>query len=162
MCCYIPRSCDVHLKGAYTAAQPGFYESVLQLDYASMYPNILVQFFLSIENLREVQSSTTKTILIADETKPVTYHFEKNMGVLATEIAALYQKRVDAKLQMKPHKKGSSEYSRLDRIQYCCKIAINSAFGLCCYSMSLLFCLPVGMSITGMGRSIIVETNNII
>ena len=48
---YISRDEDSSLRGAYTAAQLGFYESVLQLDYSSMYPSILIQFRMSPEHV---------------------------------------------------------------------------------------------------------------
>lgn len=125
-----------------------------------MYPSIMYQFSLSPENL-SVDGEIVANL--DDEEIPITYRFKKEHGVLDSVIRRIFLQRLEYKKLQNEAKdiKDTINDKRYERLQYACKIAINTAYGLSTYNKSPLFCIAVGASITGLGRQIIKKTMSI-
>ena len=87
-------------------------------------------------------------------------HINNKGGILDSLVNELFEQRINAKQQMK--QATGYERDRLDRIQYTCKIGLNTIYGLMTARSSPLFCYPLAASITGMGRRLIHDTNEIV
>ena len=93
---------DATYDGAYVAKpEPGYYKYVSCFDFASMYPNIQIQFNISpdayLGKLQESQVPTSDQIL----TKNDTLFSKKFDSAARTILTRLYNGRVDTKKEMK-------------------------------------------------------------
>lgn len=93
---------DATYDGAYVAKpNPGYYKYVSCFDFASMYPNIQIQFNISpdayLGKLQENQTPTIEQIL----TKNDTLFSKKFDSAARTILTRLYNGRVDTKKEMK-------------------------------------------------------------
>ena len=93
---------DATYDGAYVAKpEPGYYKYVSCFDFASMYPNIQIQFNISPDayqgKIQHGQAPTVDQILTKNDTL-----FTKKMDSAArTILTRLYNGRVDTKNEMK-------------------------------------------------------------
>jgi DNA polymerase elongation subunit (family B) len=93
---------DATYDGAYVAKpEPGYYKYVSCFDFASMYPNIQIQFNISpdayVGKIKPEQQPTESQILTKNNTL-----FTKNFDSAArTILTRLYNGRVDIKSEMK-------------------------------------------------------------
>jgi DNA polymerase elongation subunit (family B) len=93
---------DATYDGAYVAKpEPGYYKYVSCFDFASMYPNIQIQFNISPDayqgKIQHGQAPTVDQIL----TKNATLFTNKSDSAARTILTRLYNGRVDTKNEMK-------------------------------------------------------------
>ena len=93
---------DATYDGAFVAKpDPGYYKYVSCFDFASMYPNIQIQFNISpdayLGKIKSDSQLTTETIL----TKNDTIFTKKFDSAARTILTRLYNGRVDTKREMK-------------------------------------------------------------
>ena len=148
----------VHIQGAYVhLPKPGLHISVIILDFAGMYPGIIISNNISPECIVD-ESFTGPYIeietLIDGKRGKVRYRTDVE-GIIPKMIKKFMVLRGQAKAEMKKHKKGEVEYRVWDMIQYEYKQMIAAIFGVFQNENFRLFNPKIGASITSKGRKYI-------
>ena len=112
--------------------EPGFYDSIVVLDFKSLYPSIIRTFM--IDPLSRIRSDID-TILT-----PVDIKFSKTEHVLPEYIKTLMEKRAEAKLKSNPH------------LSQSIKILMNSFYGVMGTPLSRFYHPDLSYAITGTGQ----------
>jgi DNA polymerase I len=127
----------------------GLHENVVCLDFASMYPSIMIAFNISPDTL------TTKECdcYVAPE---VGHKFlKKPDGFFKKILKMLIEKRKELKNQLKKLDYGSLEYTLLNVRQEALKILTNSFYGYTGWSMARWYCRECAEATTAWGRHFI-------
>ncbi len=112
--------------------EPGFYESIIVLDFKSLYPSIIRTFF--IDPLSRINSKTDPLLT------PVNIAFSRTENVLPSYISSLMNKRENAK------KSGDMHLSQA------IKILMNSFYGVMGTPLSRFYHPDLPDAITGSGQ----------
>jgi len=156
---------DESFEGA-TVIEPkkGFYsEPISTLDFASLYPSIMMAHNLCYSTLiRKDQVETTIAKLGKDQvTKtPNGDHFVKpsvKKGILPEILEQLLGARKRAKQDMKKET-DPQRYAVLDGRQLALKISANSVYGFTGATVGKLPCFEISAGVTSFGRDMIDET----
>lgn len=185
-----PEDSEANFQGAVVVdPKPGFYTScVSTVDFASLYPTIMIAFNMCYTNRRQVVSSfelarslnvpeaaATRILAFAGNSKHLIravpadareFHRcghadfrKKNVGLLPQILQTLLKNRKRAKSELK---QATSEIERnvLNGKQLALKLCANSLYGFTGTSMELgmLPCPDIASSVTYMGRKLIVST----
>lgn len=157
---------DVGYEGA-TVIEPikGFYdEPIATLDFASLYPSIMMAHNLCYTTLLPSGEEGTKGLVRGTdfETTPSGHSFikaSKQKGLLPTILEELLAARKRAKKDMKAAT-DPLEKAVLDGRQLALKISANSVYGFTGATVGSLPCIPISSSVTAYGRDMINETKD--
>lgn len=123
----------------------GLHENVVCLDFASMYPSIMIAFNISPDTL-----GCTDDCYVAPE---VGHRFRKKPdGFFKRILTMLIGRRKEIKKEMKKHDYDSPEYKLLDIRQQTLKVLTNSFYGYMGWSVARWYCLPCAEATTAWGR----------
>lgn len=139
-------------------------EGIVVLDFASLYPSIIVAKNLCFST--HIRTSSTvidhenvETIKISESSS---HHFVKShirQGLLPQIVLKLWSQRKKIKKEMNdttdPHMK-----SVLNGKQLAIKVSMNSLYGFCGAIKGFLPCKPIAESITAIGRELILFSKN--
>uniref|UniRef100_A0A6C0JB19 DNA-directed DNA polymerase n=1 Tax=viral metagenome TaxID=1070528 RepID=A0A6C0JB19_9ZZZZ len=146
------------LKGAISGAlvlEPdvGYWNGVVTLDFASLYPNIIINYNLCATTLRFEPSKTTREIICANGD---TYYFEQSFeGILPQIMKQMLSKRKEVKTRMKNTDKNTFLYSLLDCRQLALKVTANSGYGFTAAINGSRAIAPVAICTTSKGRDLL-------
>lgn len=166
-------------QGAYVDIfKKGRFEKIWKLDFGSLYPSIIILFNLSFETV-SFDSSRMKPLVGSRDESWRDFSWKRNphdlllyipdtsykkileididqahRGVLPRVLAEGLAQRRDIRKRMKGLDKDSPEYIALDSQQNIRKVINNSIFGIMANAFTIGF-LPVGFTITGLGRHLI-------
>jgi DNA polymerase delta subunit 1 len=159
----------------------GFYtDAVSCLDFASLYPSIMVSMNMSYETLvyrakinqmkweeeKEVRTipdydlKDGKLVTTINPTNPSFVMKEKRLGILPEILWDLWQERKKVKKQMKKEVPHSTMYNVKDGTQLALKVCMNSIYGFTAGYM--LPCKEIASSVTKYGRGLILKTKSLI
>ena len=159
----------------------GFYtDAVSCLDFASLYPSIMVCMNMSYETLvhratinhmKWVEDTDVRTIpdydlvdgKLVTTVNPKNPSFvmkEKRLGILPEILWDLWQERKRVKKQMKKEVPHSTMYNVKDGTQLALKVCMNSIYGFTAGYM--LQCKEIASSVTKYGRGLILKTKSLI
>lgn len=135
-------------EGGYVFNPPkGIFENVISVDFAAMYPSIILSFNISPD---------TKTDVNPDYRIDDVGFKAEPPGIFTETIKFLYDERLRLKNELKNVKDVNSiEYLNLDTIQLAYKSILNSFYGVMAYRKFRLYDIDVAKSITSMGRKLI-------
>lgn len=135
-------------EGGYVFSPPkGVFENVISVDFASLYPSIILTFNMSPD---------TKTSVNPDYTIDGVGFKAQPLGILTETIKFLYDERLRLKAELKNIKdENSIEYINLDTVQSAYKTILNSFYGVMAFRKFRLYDLDIAKSITSMGRKLI-------
>jgi len=141
-------------KGAFVL-QPerGMFKNVIVLDYAGMYPNIIISFNMSPETLTD-KSSPWGTFEVNG-----TYFKRSPEGELPKLIKELQSMRAEVREQMR---KSSSDWRDLYAMQYSYKQVIASTYGTFASPYFRFYAPQISAAITFIGRRIIQKTISLV
>lgn len=157
-------------KANYTGAfvlepKKGLYTTpVLCLDFASLYPSIMIAYNLCYTTLlldTDLRENALQVELA--EVSPENYCFLKSQvraGILPRILTELTQRRASVKREMIGVEKSSFEYKVKDALQLAFKTLANSVYGTSGASQSKLFCVQIPASVTSYGRQLLMSTKN--
>lgn len=173
---------DSKFKGAVVVdPDAGFYtDAVSCLDFASLYPSIMVCMNMSYETLvhrakithmKWVEEKDVRTIPDYDlvdgklvttinPDNPSFVMKEKRLGILPEILWDLWQERKKVKKQMKKEIPHSTMYNVKDGTQLALKVCMNSIYGFTAGYM--LQCKEIASSVTKYGRGLILKTKSLI
>jgi DNA polymerase I len=137
----------------------GLHKYVAYLDFASLYPNIMITFNVSFD------TKDPNGEIVAPDTGVRFRHPAKGLGIVPSLEKYLLDRRKEAKALKKKYKKlaenetdpeKKAEYKRLaeyyDVLQLAFKIIANSFYGAMGYEKNRVFDVDVAESITAFGR----------
>ncbi len=134
--------------------KPGVHENVAVLDFASMYPNIMVKYNVGPDTLvKPGEEYDPSEVYVAPE---VGHKFRKHppgFFKLVVEKFLTIRKRI--KEEMKKYPPDSPEYRLLDERQKAVKVLANATYGYMGWTHARWYCRACAESITAWGRAII-------
>jgi len=139
-----------------------YHNPVVCLDYASLYPSIMIGYNLCFTTLvldeRHGQSLVDADLAVKS---PIGHYFLKRSvkkGVLPSILEMLLNERACIRRRIKDVEDSSIEYKLLDGQQSALKIAANSIYGAIGCSQSVLNFVEIPASVTAYGRELILHT----
>ncbi|MDI9643464.1 MAG: DNA-directed DNA polymerase [Archaeoglobales archaeon] len=147
-----PNSAEVaeSYEGAFVIEpERGLHENVAELDFASMYPSIMIAYNVSPDTL----SSGFDDCYVAPE---VGYKFRKQPdGFFRRILRMLIERRREIKRLMKDLNEGDPQYKLLDIKQQTLKILTNSFYGYMGWAGARWYCKECAEATTAWGRHFI-------
>lgn len=154
-------------------AQAGaYFEPIAGLDFASLYPSIMIAKNLShdtvVTDLSFLNEDTkTETIewVVEDEfgvQKVMKYTFvsrDSYVGILPEILDRLWKQRKGVKREMK--NESGLKKMVLNGKQLAIKVTMNSIYGFCGATTGILPCKPIAQCTTAVGRQLIDETKRL-
>jgi len=134
-----------------TEPKQGLYENVIALDYAGLYPNIMITFNISKDTIVEDEPFNPLTMAKLDD---VTFRLDKP-GIIPQLTKDLIAERMKIKAQKKKLDGNSLEFKLLDDFEACFKGLINSVYGVLGYSGFILYDRRAARSVTYVDREIL-------
>ena len=142
-----------------------YYEPITALDFASLYPSIMMAHNLCFstmvlnpryENVPGVEYE--KFTIVKPDKVEVTYTFAQNVpSLLPVILKELKEFRKRAKKLMAEHK-GTPMAEIYNAQQLAYKISMNSIYGFCGARHGMLPCVPIAATTTSQGRNMIAMT----
>ena len=132
--------------------KPQLYENVAVMDFAALYPSIMIGFNISYETIvkshEEALSSGPDTHISVDDK----YFFRKKMGIIPAILKPILKARKEVKKQMRTDSNPS-----LNSQQLALKIIANSFYGVMGFRSFRLYNKDVAAAITYIARMSIME-----
>eukprot|EP00486_Rosalina_sp_Unknown_P012192 CAMPEP_0201594458 /NCGR_PEP_ID=MMETSP0190_2-20130828/191769_1 /ASSEMBLY_ACC=CAM_ASM_000263 /TAXON_ID=37353 /ORGANISM="Rosalina sp." /LENGTH=750 /DNA_ID=CAMNT_0048054083 /DNA_START=795 /DNA_END=3044 /DNA_ORIENTATION=- len=157
----------VGYEGA-TVIEPkrGYYtEPITTLDFASLYPSIMIAHNLCYTTMIESQTDIQRLQSAQYTVAPNKGHFVKSSvqkGILPEILENLLSERKKVKKMMKElaksGKKDTALYAIYNGRQLALKISANSVYGFTGATVGALPCLGISAAVTGFGRDMIHDT----
>ncbi|KAI5191424.1 DNA polymerase delta subunit 1 [Nematocida minor] len=142
----------------------GFYSSpVVVLDYASLYPSIIMAYNLCYTTLlsKEQALKMEKNEYIESPTGDYFIRNEVKPGILPVILTNLLQGRKAVREELKNTKDPELKAS-LNARQLALKVSANSVYGFTGAAKTGLACIPISRSVTGFGREILKKTKELV
>ncbi|KAG0494350.1 hypothetical protein HPP92_005344 [Vanilla planifolia] len=147
-------------------AKTGFYEKpIATLDFASLYPSIMMAYNLCYCTLLTTEASRQLNLPADSINKTpsgdIFVHADLQKGVLPEILEELLAARKRAKADLK-EAKDPFEKAVLDGRQLALKISANSVYGFTGATIGQLPCLEISSSVTSYGRQMIEHTKKLV
>ncbi len=132
----------------------GVHENVAVLDFASMYPNIMIKYNVGPDTLvRPGEDYDPEEVYVAPE---VGHKFRKSPpGFFRRVLERFLKWRKAMKEEMKKYPKDSPEYRLLDERQKAIKVLANASYGYMGWTAARWYCRECAEAVTAWGRSLI-------
>ncbi|AEA47537.1 DNA-directed DNA polymerase [Archaeoglobus veneficus] len=152
-----PREAGEKYEGAFVLEPArGLHENVICLDFASMYPSIMISFNISPDTLVIGKCDDCN---VAPE---VGHKFRREPdGFFKRILRMLIEKRREIKKIMKKLDRESNEYRLLDIKQATLKVLTNSFYGYTGWSLARWYCRECAEATTAWGRHFIKKSAQI-
>lgn len=149
-----PKDYGMRYEGAFVIEpERGLHENVVCLDFASMYPSIMIAFNISPDTLGNEDS------YVAPE---VNHMFKKSPdGFFKRILKMLINKRKKLKEEMKKLEYGTPGYRLLDIKQSTLKVLTNSFYGYTGWNLARWYCRECAEATTAWGRHFIKKSAKI-
>ncbi|MCE4606664.1 MAG: DNA polymerase II [Desulfurococcales archaeon] len=136
--------------------EPGIKENVAVLDFASMYPSIMVKYNVGPDTLiREGEDPSLEEVYIAPS---VGHKFRKEPdGFFKVVLKRFLKWRRDIKTRLKKLDPSSPEYVLLDQRQRAIKVLSNAMYGYMGWSGARWYCKECAEAVTAWGRELILS-----
>jgi len=136
--------------------EPGLHESIAVLDFASLYPNIMITYNLSPDTYIPLKEPTPSSGVY--EAPEVRHRFRKEPAGFYKEILSnLIKVREGIRSTMKKTASESVEYRVLDARQKAVKVITNASYGYAGWTGARWYIKPVAEAATAWGRYIILN-----
>ena len=132
----------------------GIHENVAVLDFASMYPNIMVKYNVGPDTLiRPGEEYDPENVNVAPE---VGHKFRRSPdGFFRKVLSRFLEWRRQLKAELKKHPPDSPEYKLLDERQRAIKVLANASYGYMGWTGARWYCRQCAEAVTAWGRSLI-------
>lgn len=145
------------------AKKGAYFEPVVALDFASLYPSIIrahkLDFSTIVLDSRYAKVPGIEYYRIATDRGEFTFA-QTDDAVLPALLEDLARFRKDAKTKMAEAKARGDAFaaSLYNAKQLAFKVTMNSAYGFCGAKNGMLSCVPIAASVTATGRAMIEKT----
>ncbi len=131
--------------------KPGLHENVADLDFKSMYPNLMIAYNLSPDTY--VSAEKPEPPGGTYETPEVNFRFRKKpAGFYKELLLRLIKTRDEIRSRMKPSPPNSMEYRVLNARQKAVKVITNAAYGYAGWTGARWYIKPVAEAAAAWGR----------
>ncbi len=145
---------DNPIKGAFVKEPlAGLHENISVLDFASLYPSIIISHNISPETLNCSHSECKKNV-----SPDGTYFCTKQKGLFPEILENLLKKRLKLKAEYKKKKKEGKDDKVLFAKQWALKIILNSVYGYLGYPRARWYSRESASATTAWARKYITET----
>ncbi len=136
--------------------KPGIHHNIAVLDFASMYPNIMVKYNVGPDTLvRPGEEYDPDEVYVAPG---VGHKFRKHPpGFFKNVVSKFLEIRKRIKNEMKKYPPDSPLYRLLDERQKAVKVLANATYGYMGWSAARWYCRECAESITAWGRATIMK-----
>jgi|GEM_PF-137465 len=143
------------IKGAFVKEPiAGLHENIAVLDFASLYPSIIISHNISPETLNCEHAECKEKNSNSDGT-----HFcLKEKGMFPEILGKMLKKRLEFKREYKEKKKKGIEDKSLFAKQWALKIILNSVYGYLAYPRARYYSRECASATTALAREYIQET----
>ena len=128
----------------------GVYEHIAMVDFAGMYPTIIISYNISPEMM--VDEATYNENPELYHNIDGVYFKKKPLGIVPKAIIRFVEHRKKVKAEMKKYDRESMEYKVLDNKQYAIKQMIAAMYGFFAYPYGRMYYPELSASITYCGR----------
>lgn len=136
--------------------KPGLHDNIAVLDFASMYPNIMVRYNVGPDTL--VKPGEPVDPSNVNKAPEVGHMFRKEPpGFFKKVVEKLLTIRKNIKAEMKRYKEGSPDYNLLNERQRAVKVLANASYGYLGWPYARWYCRQCAESITAWGRTLIMK-----
>ncbi|MEB2793486.1 MAG: DNA polymerase II [Caldisphaeraceae archaeon] len=147
------RQTETYVGGVVLKPHPGIHENVAVLDFASMYPSIMVRYNVGPDTIIEGEGGGCKNIYTAPE---VNQKFcGDTPGFMKQVLQRFLRWRKEIKERMKSYEEGTSEYNLLNERQRAIKVLANASYGYLGWAAARWYCRGCAEAITAWGRDLI-------
>ncbi|MEM2046711.1 MAG: DNA polymerase domain-containing protein [Candidatus Jordarchaeales archaeon] len=153
----VERARQPYVGGYVLEPKPGIYRNVAVLDFASMYPNIMIKFNVSPDTyVSPDEKVTDDEVHVAPE---VNHRFRKEPpGFYKRVLEKLIKVRREIRERMKKISPGSPDYHLLDERQRAVKTMTNAVYGYCGWTGAKWYLRQVAEATAAWGRETIKKT----
>jgi len=152
---------DVDYEGAFVGMPPkGVFENVVAVDFAGMYPNIIIGYNMSPETLvpKEWVEDETKYHKFDFGNGDIVYFKKDPIGIVPQTIQKFMSFRGEIKAQKNQLDKENPLYNILDLSEYGIKQAIAAIYGTFAFKGSRLYYPDIARCVTASGRDLITSS----
>jgi DNA polymerase I len=136
--------------------KPGLHENIAVLDFASMYPNLMITYNLSPDTYVAPKEAVPPCGVY--EAPEVKHKFRKEPpGFYKEVLSHLISVRNEVRSQMKKYSPNSVEYRVLDARQKAIKVITNASYGYAGWIGARWYIKPVAEAATAWGRHTILS-----
>ena len=142
------------IKGAFVKEPtPGLHENIAVIDFASLYPSIIISHNISPETLNCEHEECKK-----NKSPDGTWFCKKKKGLFPEILGEMLKKRLEFKKKYKEAKKKGKDDKVLFAKQWALKIVLNSAYGYLGYPRARWYSRECASATTSWARKYITET----
>jgi len=144
------------IKGAFVKEPlAGLHENITVLDFASLYPSIIIAHNISPETVNCSHKECKK-----NKSPDGTWFCQKEKGLFPEILSRLLKERLKLKAEYKKKKKEGTDDKILFAKQWALKIILNSAYGYLGYARARWYSRESASAITSWARQYIHETSS--
>ncbi|MCD6410196.1 MAG: DNA polymerase II [Candidatus Verstraetearchaeota archaeon] len=145
---------ETYKGGMVLQPRPGIHEDVAVLDFAAMYPHLILKYNISPDTYVPPEVEVPKDkVYVAPE---VGHRFLKQPdGLYRVAVGSLIEARKAIRQEMKKYPKDSPRYLALEAQQKAVKVVTNATYGYAGWTGARWYMKPVAESCTAWGRSTI-------
>jgi len=152
----VERGYGTYVGGLVLKPRPGIKENVAVLDFASMYPHIMVKYNVGPDTLVRPGEKIEGPLHVAPDTG---HRFKaRPEGFFAGALRRFLEWRRRIKSFMKGLHPDSPQYRLLDARQRAVKVLANAMYGYMGWAGARWYCLECAEAVTAWGRKLISET----
>lgn len=134
--------------------RPGVHHNVAVLDFASMYPSIMVKYNVGPDTLLKEGETCEKV----NEAPGVRHRFCADRDAFFKRVLERFLKwRAEVKAAMKKYPEGSPQYRLLNERQRAIKVLANASYGYMGWAGARWYCKQCAESVTAWGRDLITK-----
>ncbi len=153
----IERNIETYTGAVVLKPEPGIHENVAVLDFASMYPSIMVKYNVGPDTLLK-EGEDCK---IKNKAPEVNHEFCYDRPAFIRMVLERFLKwRSETKKAMKLYKEGTPEYNLLNERQRAIKVLANASYGYLGWGAARWYCRDCAEAVTAWGRDLISNTIN--
>jgi DNA polymerase I len=132
--------------------KPGIHHNVAVLDFASMYPSIMVKYNVGPDTLLKEGEACERV----NEAPGVRHRFCADRDAFFKRVLERFLKwRAEVKAAMKKYPEGSPQYRLLNERQRAIKVLANASYGYMGWAGARWYCRQCAESVTAWGRDLI-------
>ncbi|AAR38923.1 NEQ068 [Nanoarchaeum equitans Kin4-M] len=137
--------------------KPGLYENLAVLDFASLYPSIILEHNVSPGTIycEHDDCKQNGVEAIINNEKKYVWFCKKVKGFIPTVLEHLYTKRLELKRKLKELDRDSEEYKIINAKQAVLKIIINATYGYMGFPNARWYCIDCAAAVAAWGRKYI-------
>jgi DNA polymerase I len=134
--------------------RPGIHHNVAVLDFASMYPSIMVKYNVGPDTLIKPGESCESV----NEAPGVKHRFCADKEAFFRRVLERFLRwRAEVKAAMKKYPEGSPQYRLLNERQRAIKVLANASYGYMGWAAARWYCRECAESVTAWGRDLITK-----